>query len=195
MGSGGQRQSRLRHLRALETRGNVEVFGWGSSDLDVTDRLGTLDAAAEARPSVVVLAAAKVGGIVANRDSPVEFLTDKVRIQPNAMKAAHAAGVELLLFFGSSGSYPRQAAQQVTPDLLMTGPLRAIDDAHALAKPVGITRTRAHRRQRGRQRIPRLPTNLDGIRENYDTDTSHVLPAFVGRSHEDVRLRWPVRRR
>lgn len=96
---------------------------------------------------MVVLAAARVGGIVANRNAPVEFLTDNVRIQFNVMEAAQTAGVDRLLFLGSSCSYPRDAPQPMTPDLLMTGPLAATNDAYAVAKLAGITLMQAHRRQ------------------------------------------------
>ena len=170
--------------RALDARGDVEPVGWSSSELDLTDRKATLDAAAEARPDVVILAAARVGGIVANRDAPVEFLTDNVRIQSNVMEAAHAAGVGRLLFLGSSCIYPRDAAQPMTPNLLMTGPLEATNDAYAMAKLAGITLVQAHRRQHGRQWISCLPTNLYGPGDNYDLETSHVLPALIRRFHE-----------
>ena len=170
--------------RALEARGDVKLVGWSSSELDLTDRQATLDAAREVRPDVVVLAAAKVGGIVANRDAPVEFLADNVRIQCNVMEAAHAVGVERLLFLGSSCIYPREAPQPMTPDLLMTGPLEATNDAYAIAKLAGITLVQAHRRQHGRQWISCLPTNLYGPGDNYDLETSHVLPALIRHFHE-----------
>ena len=170
--------------RALEARGDVELVGWTSSELDLTDRQATLDAAAQARPDVVVLAAAKVGGIVANRDAPVEFLTDNVRIQSNVMEAAAASDVARLLFLGSSCIYPRDAAQPMTPDMLMTGPLETTNDAYAIAKLAGITLVQAHRRQHGRAWISCLPTNLYGPGDNYDLETSHVLPALIRRFHE-----------
>ena len=170
--------------RALEARGDVELVGWSSSELDLTDRQATLDAATEARPDVVVLAAARVGGIVANRDQPVEFLTDNVRIQCNVMEAAAAAEFGRLLFLGSSCIYPRDAPQPMTPDLLMTGPLEATNDAYAVAKLAGITLIQAHRRQNGRAWISCLPTNLYGPGDNYDLETSHVLPALIRRFHE-----------
>jgi nucleoside-diphosphate-sugar epimerase len=111
--------------RALDARGDVDTIGWTSTELDLTDRTATLDAAAQARPDVVVLVAARVGGIVANDTSPVEFLTDNLRIQANVMEAAHAVGVQRLLFLGSSCIYPRDAAQPMTPDMLLTGPSTA----------------------------------------------------------------------
>lgn len=170
--------------RALEARGDVELVGWTSLELDLTDRQATLDAAVEARPDVVVLAAAKVGGIVANRDAPVEFLADNVRIQCNVMEAAATVGVGRLLFLGSSCIYPRDAPQPMTPDLLMTGPLETTNEAYATAKLAGITLVQAHRRQHGRAWISCLPTNLYGPGDNYDLETSHVLPALIRRFHE-----------
>jgi GDP-L-fucose synthase len=131
-----------------------------------------------------VLAAAKVGGIVANDTSPVEFLTDNLRIQANVMEAAHAAGVDRLLFLGSSCIYPRDAAQPMTPDMLLTGPLEPTNDAYAIAKLAGITAIRSYRRQHGRAWISCLPTNLYGPGDNYDLQTSHVLPALIRRFHE-----------
>ena len=170
--------------RALEARGDVELLGWSRSELDLTDRTATLDAAAEARPDVVVLAAARVGGIVANDASPVEFLTENLRMQANVMEAAHATGVDRLLFLGSSCIYPRDAAQPMTPDMLMTGTLEPTNNAYSMAKLVGITAVRAHRRQHGRAWISCLPTNLYGPGDDFDLETSHVLPALIRRFHE-----------
>jgi GDP-L-fucose synthase len=170
--------------RALEARGDVELVGWTSGELDLTDRQATLDAAAGSRPDVVVLAAAKVGGIVANDTAPVEFLHDNLRIQANVMEAAHAAGVDRLLFLGSSCIYPRDAAQPMTPKMLLTGPLEPTNDAYAVAKLAGITAIRSYRREYGRAWISCLPTNLYGPGDSYDLETSHVLPALIRRFHE-----------
>jgi len=170
--------------RALEARGDVELLGWTSSELDLTDRKATLDAARGARPDVVVLAAAKVGGIVANDTAPVEFLHDNLRIQANVMEAAHAADVDRLLFLGSSCIYPRDAAQPMTPGMLLTGPLEPTNDAYAIAKLAGITAIRSYRREYGRAWISCLPTNLYGPGDSYDLETSHVLPALIRRFHE-----------
>jgi len=170
--------------RALEARGDVELVGWTSGELDLTDRQATLAAALEARPDVVVLAAAKVGGIVANDTAPVEFLHDNLRIQANVMEAAHAAGVDRLLFLGSSCIYPRDAAQPMTPEMLLTGPLEPTNDAYAIAKLAGITAIRSYRREYGRAWISCLPTNLYGPGDSYDLETSHVLPALIRRFHE-----------
>ena len=178
--------------RALEARGDIELLGWTSSELDLTDRRATVDAAAQARPDVVVLAAARVGGIVANDSSPVEFLTDNIRIQANVMEAAHAVGVDRLLFLGSSCIYPRDAPQPMTPDMLMTGPLEPTNDAYAIAKLAGITAIRSYRRQYGRRWISCLPTNLYGPGDNFDPETSHVLPALIRRFSQAVRDTAPT---
>jgi GDP-L-fucose synthase len=170
--------------RALEARGDVELVGWTSGELDLTDRQATLDAAADTRPDVVVLAAAKVGGIVANDTAPVEFLHDNLRIQANVMEAAHAAGVGRLLFLGSSCIYPRDAPQPMTPEMLLTGPLEPTNDAYAIAKLAGITAIRSYRREYGRAWISCLPANLYGPGDSYDLETSHVLPALIRRFHE-----------
>ena len=178
--------------RALEARGDVELLGWSRSELDLTDRTATLDAAAAARPDVVVLAAARVGGIVANDTSPVEFLTENLRIQANIMEAAHAAGVDRLLFLGSSCIYPRDAAQPMTPNMLMTGPLEPTNDAYAMAKLAGITAVRSYRRQYGRRWISCLPTNLYGPGDDFDLEASHVLPALIRRFDEAARAGAPT---
>ena len=173
--------------RTLEARGDVELLGWSSTDLNLTDRVATLDAANEVNPDVVVLASAKVGGIVANDTSPVEFLTDNLRIQANVMEAAHSVGVDRLLFLGSSCIYPRDAPQPMTPDMLMSGPLEPTNDAYAIAKLAGLTAVRSYRRQYGRRWIACLPTNLYGPGDNFDLETSHVLPALIRRFDEAAR--------
>lgn len=178
--------------RALEARGDIELLGWSRSELDLTKRAATLHAAAEARPDVVVLAAARVGGIIANDTSPDEFLTENLRIQTNVMEAAHAAGVDRMLFLGSSCTYPRDAAQPMTPDLLMTGPLEPTNDAYAMAKLAGITAVRSYRRQYGRRWISCLPTSLYGPGDDFDLETSHVLPALIRRFDEAARAGAPT---
>jgi len=115
---------------------------------------------------------------------PTGFLTDNLRIQANVMEAAHAVGVQRLLFLGSSCIYPRDAAQPMTPDMLLTGPLEPTNDAYAIAKLAGITGVRSYRRQHGRAWMSCLPTNLYGPGDSYDLETSHVLPALIRRFHE-----------
>ena len=177
--------------RALEAWGDVELPGWSSTELDLTDRAATLDAANDAKADIVVLAAAKVGGIVANDTSPVEFLTDNLRIQTDVMEAAHAAEVDRLLFLGSSCIYPRDAPQPMTPDILLSSPLEPTNDADAIAKLAGITAVRSYRRQYGRHWISCLPTNLYGPGDNFDLETSHVLPALIRRFDDAARHALP----
>ena len=129
-------------------------------------------------------AAAKVGGIMANSTYPVEFLRDNALIQTNVMDAAHANGVDKLLFLGSSCIYPRHATQPIRESSLMTGPLEPTNQAYAMAKISGIYYIEAHRTQYGRHWISAMPTNLYGPGDNFDLETSHVLPAFIRRFHE-----------
>ena len=167
--------------RALETHGVGELIGWTSAELDLTDRSATLDAVGEARPDAVVVAAAKVGGIGANSADPVGFLQDNVRIQTNVMEAAHLAGVDRLLFLGSSCIYPRLAPQPLEPSALMTGPLEPTNDGYAIAKIAGIVHVQGHRRQHGRRWISAMPTNLYGPGDDFDLESAHVLPALIHR--------------
>jgi GDP-L-fucose synthase len=132
----------------------------------------------------VIIAAARVGGIMANATFPVQFLNDNLRIQTNLFEAAHAAGVQRLLFLGSSCIYPRDAVQPIREEALLTGPLEATNRAYAVAKIAGLEAVRAYRQQYGRRWIAALPTNLYGPRDNFDPESSHVLPALIRRFHE-----------
>ena len=167
--------------RALEAHGARDLIGWSSAELDLTDRGATIAAAREARPDVVVVAAAKVGGIGANSADPVGFLQDNVRIQTNVMEAAHLAGVDRLLFLGSSCIYPRLAPQPLEPSSLMTGPLEPTNDGYAIAKIAGLVHVQGHRRQFGRRWISAMPTNLYGPGDDFDLESAHVLPALIHR--------------
>ncbi len=167
--------------RALEQHGVRDLVGWSSSELDLTDRDATLAAAAEARPVVVVVAAARVGGIGANSADPVRFFQDNVRIQTNVMEAAHLAGVDRLLFLGSSCIYPRLAPQPMRPEALMTGPLETTNDGYAIAKLAGLVHVQGYRRQHGRRWISAIPTNLYGPGDGFDLEAAHVLPALIHR--------------
>ena len=170
--------------RALEAEGVGKLIGWRSAELDLCDRDATFDAINDAKPDVIIDAAAKVGGIMANSTYPVEFLRDNMLIQTNVMDAAHAANTERLLFLGSSCIYPRHATQPIRESSLMTGPLEPTNQAYAMAKIAGIFYIEAHRTQYGRRWISALPTNLYGPRDNFDLQSSHVLPAFIRRFHE-----------
>ena len=168
----------------LQALGFNNLVGWPSSELDLLDREATLAAITEAKPDVVVVAAAKVGGILANDTYPVDFLNDNLRIQTNLFEAAHLADVPRLLFLGSSCIYPKFAEQPIAEDSLLTGLLEPTNDAYAIAKISGIIAVRSYRRQYGRSWISAMPTNLYGPGDNFDRETSHVLPAMIRKFHE-----------
>jgi len=169
--------------RALQARGNT-VLGRTSRELDLRDR-AAVDAFFDAeRPTHVVLAAAKVGGIVANSTAPADFLSDNLRIQVNVMDAAARTGVERLLFLGSSCIYPKFAEQPIREDSLLTGALEPTNDAYAIAKIAGIMQVQALRRQHGVSFISAMPTNLYGPGDNFDLQRSHVMPAMIRKMHE-----------
>ena len=170
--------------RALESAGVGKLIGWSSKELDLRDRDATFTAITEAKPDIIIDAAAKVGGIMANSTFPVEFLRDNTLIQTNVMDAAHACDVDRLLFLGSSCIYPRHATQPIRESSLMTGPLEPTNQAYAMAKISGIFYIEAHRTEYGRRWISAMPTNLYGPGDNFDLQSSHVLPAFIRRFHE-----------
>jgi GDP-L-fucose synthase len=170
--------------RRLEAAGFHDLRGQASSELDLRDRDAVLDFFAETRPRYVVLAAARVGGILANDTHPVEFLSDNLRIQTNVMDAALAQGTERLLFLGSSCIYPRLAPQPIREDSLLTGHLEPTNDAYAIAKIAGILGVQAVRREYGLPWISAMPTNLYGPGDNFSPTGSHVLPALIRRYDE-----------
>jgi len=170
--------------RALEGAGYSDLVGWSSAEVDLTDRDAAMDAVRAAKPDVVVVAAAKVGGIMANSTYPVEFLADNLRIQTNLFEAAHAADVDRLLFLGSSCIYPKLAPQPIPESALLTGPLEETNISYALAKISGIIGVQSYRSEYGRRWISAMPTNLYGPGDNFDLQTSHVLPALIRRFHE-----------
>ncbi|WP_059008805.1 GDP-L-fucose synthase family protein [Streptomyces specialis] len=157
------------------------------SELDLRDADRTREYLRDVRPDAVVLAAATVGGIMANQTFPVRFLEDNLRIQLSVIAGAHAADVDRLLFLGSSCIYPKLAPQPITEDALLTGPLEPTNEPYALAKIAGISQVRSYRRQYGRSYISAMPTNLYGPGDNFDPETSHVLPALIRRFHEAKR--------
>ena len=173
--------------RHLEAAGFTNLVGRTSSELDLRERADVFDFFAQARPRYVVVAAARVGGILANNTRPVEFLSDNVRIQTNVLDAAHEHGVERLLFLGSSCIYPRLAEQPIKESSLLTGPLEPTNDAYAIAKIAGVMHVQAMRREYGHQWVSAMPTNLYGPGDNYDQDSSHVLAALIRRFDEAVR--------
>jgi len=173
-------------VRRLRAEGFDNVVGKTSAELDLRDRDRTFDFFAAIKPRYVILAAAKVGGILANSSYPVDFLSDNVRIQVNVLDAALKNGVERLLFLGSSCIYPKFAEQPIREDSLLTGPLEPTNDAYAIAKITGILHVQAVRRQYGLPWISAMPTNLYGPNDNFSRTSSHVLPALIRRYDEAV---------
>ena len=176
-------------VRALEARGFTRVVGRSSRELDLRDRAAVHELFRRAEPRYVVLAAGKVGGILANSTLPVDFLTENLQIQVNVLDAAREVGVERVLFLGSSCIYPRLAEQPISEDALLTGPLEPTNDAYAIAKIAGLTHVQAVRRQFGLPWISAMPTNLYGPGDNFSPSSSHVLPALVRRYDEAVSSR------
>lgn len=170
--------------RRLQAEGFTNLIGWSSAEVDLTDRDAAFDAVLSARPAVIVDAAARVGGILANASSPVEFLNDNLLIQTNLFAAAHAADVDRLLFLGSSCIYPKHAEQPIREEYLLTGPLEQTNDAYAIAKITGVIAMKSYRNEYGRRWISAMPTNLYGPGDNFDLATSHVLPATIRKFHE-----------
>lgn len=159
----------------------AEVIEVNRSVVDLTNRVETFDFLLDSRPDVVIDAAAKVGGIGANDTYPVDFLSINLQIQVNLLDASHKAGVDRLIFLGSSCIYPRECPQPIKEEYLMTGPLEKTNSAYATAKIAGIEMVNSYRKQHGRRWISVMPTNLYGPKDNFDLETSHVLPALVNR--------------
>jgi GDP-L-fucose synthase len=173
--------------RGLEAEGFTDLIGRTSAELDLKDRDAVFQFFAETKPRYVVLAAAKVGGIMANNTYPVDFLSDNLRIQVNVLDAAVEHEVERLLFLGSSCIYPKFADQPIREDSLLTGHLEPTNDAYAIAKIAGIMHIQAIRRQYGLPWISAMPTNLYGPGDNFSPEGSHVLPALIRRYDEAAR--------
>lgn len=172
--------------RRLQGAGFTNVIGKSSAELDLRDRDAVFEFIRQTQPRYVVLAAAKVGGILANSTYPVDFLSDNIRIQVNVLDAAREAHVERLLFLGSSCIYPKFAEQPIREDALLTGHLEPTNDAYAIAKIAGILHVQAVRRQYGLAWISAMPTNLYGPNDNFSPTGSHVLPALIRRYDEAV---------
>ena len=170
-------------VRALSEQA-CEILTAGREELDLSRQAETEAWVARHRPDAVFVAAAKVGGILANDTYPVDFLHDNLAIATNVMAAAHAAGVRKLLYLGSSCVYPKFAPQPIPEDALLTGPLEPTNEWYAIAKIAGIRLAQAYRRQYGHDYISAMPTNLYGPGDNYDLATSHVLPALIRKAHE-----------
>ena len=170
--------------RKLESEGFSRLVGRTSAELDLKNRDAVFGYFAEARPRYVVLAAARVGGILANSTYPVDFLSDNLRIQLNVLDAALHSNVERVLFLGSSCIYPKLAPQPIVEESLLTGHLEPTNDAYAIAKIAGIMQVQAVRRQYGLPWISAMPTNLYGPNDNFSPTGSHVLPALIRRYDE-----------
>ncbi|MBE7191224.1 MAG: GDP-L-fucose synthase [Gordonia polyisoprenivorans] len=173
--------------RTLAAEGFTSVIGRTHAELDLTDRPAVFAFFAETRPDIVILAAAKVGGIAANNSYPVDFISQNLQIQVNVLDAALEHRVERLLFLGSTCIYPKFAPQPIREDALLTGPLEPTNDAYAIAKIAGILQVQSVRRQYGLPWISAMPTNLYGPGDNFSPETSHVLPALI-RRYETARL-------
>lgn len=170
--------------RRLEAEGFTDLVGRSRSEMGLENREAVFEFFAETQPRYVVLAAAKVGGILANSTYPVDFLTDNLRVQTNVLDAALEHRVERLLFLGSSCIYPKFAPQPIKEESLMTGALEPTNDAYAIAKIAGILQIQAVRRQYGLPWISAMPTNLYGPGDNFSPTRSHVLPALIRRYDE-----------
>jgi len=162
---------------------DVEILTVERAELDLRDQAAVRAWMAVAKPDAIILAAAKVGGIYANDTYPAEFLIDNLAIELNVIQASHLAGIDRLVFLGSSCIYPKFAAQPIHEDALLTGPLEPTNEWYAIAKIAGIKMCQAYRRQYGRRYISVMPCNLYGRNDNFDPMTSHVLPALIRKFH------------
>ena len=171
-------------MRRLSAEGFTNLLKPDRSQLDLMDEHAVLPFFLEKKPDVVILAAAKVGGIQANNDHPVEFLLENLRIQNNVIRSADQSSVRKLLFLGSSCIYPKFAPQPIPESALLTGPLEPTNEAYAIAKIAGIKLCQAYAREKGKKFISVMPTNLYGPKDNFDLETSHVLAALLRKAHE-----------
>jgi GDP-L-fucose synthase len=174
-------------IRRLESEGFSNLLVRDRSKLDLRDESAVTKFFAEEKPAVVILAAAKVGGIKANSDFPVEFLLENLRIQNNVIRSAYEHGARKLLFLGSSCIYPKLAPQPIPETALLSGSLEPTNEAYAIAKIAGIKLCQAYAREHGANFISVMPTNLYGPNDNFDLETSHVLAALLRKAHEAKR--------
>jgi GDP-L-fucose synthase len=171
-------------VRAIEANEKHSWIGQSRSELDLLERKAVFEYLAKEKPDAVIIAAAKVGGIHANDTYPVEFLSENLQIESNVMDGSHAAGIERLLFLGSSCVYPKLAQQPIKEEYLLTGELEKTNEAYALAKISGLKLVQAYRKQYGHKWISAMPTNLYGPGDNFDLENSHVLPALIRKFHD-----------
>ena len=170
--------------RRLEADGYTRILTRTRAELDLTDGAAVDEFFAQEKPAVVIAAAARVGGIKANNDEPVEFLLVNLQIQNNLIRAAHEAGARKLLFLGSSCIYPKFAPQPIPESALLGGALEPTNEAYAIAKIAGIKLCQAYAREYGDHFISAMPTNLYGPNDNFDLLSSHVLPALLRKAHD-----------
>lgn len=171
-------------VRALQAKGFSDIVTQTRRDLDLTNQAETFGFLEDQKPAAVVVAAAKVGGIHANSTYPAEFIYENLALEGNLVEGSHRAGVERLLFLGSSCIYPREADQPMREDALLTGPLEQTNEAYAIAKIAGLKLCEFYRKQYGKVYHSAMPTNLYGTGDNYHPENSHVLPALIRRFHE-----------
>jgi GDP-L-fucose synthase len=171
-------------VRQLKARGFTSILTRTRTELDLRNSLAVRDFFKTEKPPIVLVAAAKVGGILANYEKPVEFLLENLQIQNNLISCAHEFGVEKLLFLGSSCIYPKFAPQPIPESALLTGELEDTNEPYAIAKITGIKLCQAYAREHGNNFISAMPTNLYGPNDNFDLRTSHVLPALIRKVHE-----------
>jgi len=170
--------------RALEAKGYKNIIGFSSKELDLRDQRAVFEMLEREKPEAIIDAAAKVGGILANSTYPYEFLMDNMLIQNNLIKAAHELDIAKFIFLGSSCIYPKMASQPLKEEYLLTGPLEETNQWYAIAKISGVKLIEALREQHNRDYVSLMPTNLYGPGDNYDLETSHVLPAMLRKFHE-----------
>ncbi|HNW58487.1 MAG TPA: GDP-L-fucose synthase [bacterium] len=171
-------------VRNLEAKGHRHLLVRSLEELDLLDQTAVFKFMAAEKPDFVFIAAAKVGGILANNTFRAQFIYENLQIQANLIHAAHVNGVKKLLFLGSSCIYPKLAPQPIREEHLLTGPLESTNEPYAIAKIAGIKMCEAYRAQYGSNFISVMPTNLYGPNDNFDLQTSHVLPALIRRFHE-----------
>ncbi|PYK82261.1 MAG: GDP-fucose synthetase [Verrucomicrobia bacterium] len=171
-------------IRGLETAGFNKLLKRDRSELDLGDSEAVTKFFCNEKPEVMIFAAAKVGGIKANNEQPVEFLLENLRVQNNVIAAAHESGVRKLLFLGSSCIYPKLAPQPIPESALLSGPLEPTNEAYAIAKIAGVKLCQAFSREYGANFISAMPTNLYGPNDNFDLETSHVLAALLRKAYE-----------
>ena len=171
-------------VRRLQAGGYTNILTRSRTELDLLDQRAVQAFLAEEKPDYIFIAAARVGGIQANNIHRADFIYQNLMIEANLIHGAHLAGVQRLMFLGSSCIYPRDCAQPIREDALLTGPLEPTNEPYAIAKIAGIKLAESYNRQHGRQYISVMPTNLYGPNDNYDLANSHVLPALLRKAHE-----------